>query len=80
MARPIVNIIKNTKIKSRLFSTLILLSIPLFCLFYLTLTTQNRAIEFGEKEIIPQHEHDGTYRHYGGKLQLHPDRFNPNLS
>ena len=52
MARPIVNIIKNTKIKSRLFSTLILLSIPLFCLFYLTLTTQNRAIEFGEKEIM----------------------------
>ncbi len=52
MASPIVNIIKNTKIKSRLFSTLLLLSIPLFCLFYLTLTTQNRAIEFGEKEIM----------------------------
>lgn len=52
MASPIVKIIKNTKIKSRLFSTLLLLSIPLFCLFYLTLTTQNRAIEFGEKEIM----------------------------
>jgi len=52
MASPIVNIIKNTKIKSRLFSTLLLLSIPLFCLFYLTLTTQNRAIQFGEKEIM----------------------------
>ena len=52
MASPIVKIIKNTKIKSRLFTTLLLLSIPLFCLFYLTLTTQNRAIEFGEKEIM----------------------------
>lgn len=52
MANPIVNLLKKTKIKARLFSTLLLLSIPLFCLFYLTLTTQNRAIQFGEKEII----------------------------
>jgi methyl-accepting chemotaxis protein len=52
MTEIIRSLIKNTKIKPRLFFTLILLSIPLFCLLFLTLTTQNRAIQFGEKEII----------------------------
>jgi methyl-accepting chemotaxis protein len=41
----------ETKIKTRLFISLIILSIPLFSLFYLTLITQNRAINFGSKEI-----------------------------
>jgi methyl-accepting chemotaxis protein len=41
----------ETKIKTRLFISLIVLSIPLFSLFFLTLTTQNRAINFGSKEI-----------------------------
>jgi methyl-accepting chemotaxis protein len=41
----------ETKIKTRLFISLIVLSIPLFSLFYLTLITQNRAINFGSKEI-----------------------------
>jgi methyl-accepting chemotaxis protein len=41
----------ETKIKTRLFISLIVLSIPLFSLFYLTLITQNRAINFGNKEI-----------------------------
>ena len=41
----------ETKIKTRLFISLIVLSIPLFSLFYLTSVTQNRAINFGSKEI-----------------------------
>lgn len=51
MIATLYNLLKNTKIKSRLFFTLILLSIPLFCLLFLTVITQNRAIRFGEKEI-----------------------------
>lgn len=51
MLANLYSLIKNTKIKSRLFFTLILLSIPLFCLLFLTVITQNRAIRFGEKEM-----------------------------
>jgi methyl-accepting chemotaxis protein len=47
----LLNQIKKARIKPRLFSTLLLLAIPLFCLLFLTMTTQNRAIRFGEKEI-----------------------------
>ncbi len=52
MTQILLSLLKNTKIKSRLFFTLILLSIPLFCLLFLTIITQNRAIRFGEKEIL----------------------------
>ncbi|MBP7284183.1 MAG: methyl-accepting chemotaxis protein [Leptospiraceae bacterium] len=52
MLQKIQSLIKNTKIKSRLFFTLVLLSVPLFCLLGLVLVTQNRAIRFGEKEMI----------------------------
>ncbi len=52
MTDTIFRLLKHTKIKPRLFFTLFLLSIPLFCLLFLTLITQNRAIQFGEKEIV----------------------------
>ena len=52
MLAKIQSLFQKTKIKSRLFFTLVLLAIPLFCLLALVIITQNRAIRFGEKEII----------------------------
>lgn len=52
MLEPLINFIQTVKIRRRLFSTLILLSIPILFLGYFMISTQNRAIQFGEKEII----------------------------
>jgi methyl-accepting chemotaxis protein len=51
MVKSLIQIFQKSKIKARLYFILILLFIPLFFLFALTILTQNRAINFGAKEI-----------------------------
>ncbi len=47
----IQNFLKKHRIKSRLYLIFILVMIPILTLLYLVFTTQNRAIQFGKKEI-----------------------------
>ncbi len=51
MVKSLIQIFQKSKIKARLYFILLLLFIPLFFLFALTILTQNRAINFGAKEI-----------------------------
>ncbi|MDX1957474.1 MAG: methyl-accepting chemotaxis protein [Leptospiraceae bacterium] len=47
-----LNLVKNIKIRTKLYFSIGILLIPILGLLYLTITTQNRAINFGDKEVI----------------------------